>query len=340
MHRIANRLSSEPKSAGANVTVEEVDQANYGIGMKFGGKARKSLKGSTYKSPKRNLSKLLASQKGCYVCGRDHRARQSHTPREILEAIERIKRENPSALFSVDDVMDMQFAMVSTLPDNDDDQGDESEDELEQDQANFISVDPNSKQGRSAFEHFANVAFVHGRTFASDLNKEMEAIEAALSVGECTKFNGIIMDTAANRSSIMSLSQYKAYCEEFRISMRINRMEKRTICGVNSKSSPVGTATISIPFKTLDLWIDVQFRIMPFDCPSLLSMKDMIDNGLDLSIQNKWISYKHKLQDLIFENYFLVHRWNAWDSCFYTEPELKRLHRVFGHPSVTALKIS
>lgn len=114
MHRIANRLSSEP-SAGENVAQDDDDQAHYGIGMKFGGKAQRTLKGSKHQFSRKNLSKLLASAKGCYVCGRNHRARQAHSSQEILKTIERIKRENPTALFSVDEVIDVQYAMVSTM---------------------------------------------------------------------------------------------------------------------------------------------------------------------------------------------------------------------------------
>lgn len=90
--------------------------------------------------------------------------------------------------------------------------------------------------------------------------------------------------------------------------MQINRTEKKTICGLNSNNPAIGTATMAIPFYDLDLWIDVEFGIMEFDCPSLLSMRDMVNNGLDISLQNKWVSYKHKFQDIAFENYFLVHR--------------------------------
>lgn len=119
MHRIANRLSSEQRSAGANLAQENAHQANYGIGLKFGGKAKKPLKGSTHNTAKRKkLSRLLASAKGCYVCGKDHRARQAHSSKEILDAIERIKRENPSALFSIDDIADIQHALVSSIPED------------------------------------------------------------------------------------------------------------------------------------------------------------------------------------------------------------------------------
>ena len=338
MHRIANRLSAEPKSAGANVAQEDEDHDNYGIGMKFGGNARRSLKKPYHRSSKTKLSKLLASKKGCYVCGRDHRARQAHSLKEVLSAIERIKQENPSVLFSVDEVIDMQYAIVSTRGTEEDDLARGLETDSDDDEVNYVSADNRDSSGRSAQTHFANAAFAHGRTYATDLEKELKEIEAALSIGEKNEFRGIIMDTAANRSSVMSHSQYKAYCEEFHVPMQLNRSEKKTICGLNSKNPAIGTAVITIPFKDLDLWIDVKFRIMAFDCPTLLSMKDMVDNGLDISVQNKWVSYKHKLQDLAFENYFLIHRWSVSDSSFYTEPELRKLHRVFGHPSVTALK--
>ena len=181
MHHMANRLSSEPNSAGANFLAEDFDEANYGIGIKFGGKARKALKVSAHETQKRKLEKLLASQNGCYVCGGDHMARQCHTPQEILEANERIKRKNPSALFSVDEVIDMQFALVSKMPESDrDDQEDGSVEECLDNHANLISEDSNDELGRTVYNHFANVAFVHCRKFASDLKKEMEEIDAVL----------------------------------------------------------------------------------------------------------------------------------------------------------------
>ncbi len=65
----------------------------------------------------------------------------------------------------------------------------------------------------------------------------------------------------------------------------------------------------------------------------------MMDNGLDISIQDKEVRYKHLSQPLHLESYFLVHKWNYGDVAYtlYTETELKKLHRSFGHPSVSAL---
>ena len=78
---------------------------------------------------------------------------------------------------------------------------------------------------------------------------------------------------------------------------------------------------------------------MKENVPTLLSMKDMIVNGLDLGIQEHVVTYNGRQQNLFFENYFLIHRWQPTDIdyCLYSTTELRRLHRVFGHPSVNAL---
>lgn len=63
---------------------------------------------------------------------------------------------------------------------------------------------------------------------------------------------------------------------------------------------------------------------MPDNVPSLLSMKDMKDNGLVISIQQEKISYKQNFQKPILENYYLIHRWTVEDMTrvMYTEEEL------------------
>lgn len=135
--------------------------------MKVGGKAKRELKGSKQKKSRKNLSRLLASAKGYCVCGRDHRARQALSPKEILNAIEPIKSDNPTVLFSVDEVIVMKYVMASTIESKDDDHNEQPETDL--DDANFVSAMSNNGYAKTAQSHFGNVAFVHGRTFATDL---------------------------------------------------------------------------------------------------------------------------------------------------------------------------
>ena len=78
-------------------------------------------------------------------------------------------------------------------------------------------------------DHLASVAFVHESSFTSDLKKEMEILKATLSVGETSNFDGVVRDTGANRSSVMSLDQYTAYCKEFEIPMKVDESDKKNI---------------------------------------------------------------------------------------------------------------
>lgn len=65
----------------------------------------------------------------------------------------------------------------------------------------------------------------------------------------------------------------------------------------------------------------------------------MLENGLHISIQGRYVSLKGRLHPLSMENYFLIHRWSPNDIPYasYTESELQTLHRSFGHTSARAL---
>ncbi len=55
----------------------------------------------------------------------------------------------------------------------------------------------------------------------------MNAMCSDLSMGESVKFKGLYIDTCANRSSVMSYEQYKAYCTEFQVPVRVERLNMR-----------------------------------------------------------------------------------------------------------------
>lgn len=64
----------------------------------------------------------------------------------------------------------------------------------------------------------------------------------------------------------------------------------------------------------------------------------MIDNGLDISLQCGFLYIGDMKQPLTLENYFYVYNWSS-DSIpyeLYTEDKLRKIHRAFGHPSVSA----
>jgi len=338
MQRIATLLSSEPRSAGANCTWENMDEVHYGLGMRYGGNARKNLKGASARKDRRSVRRVLASIKGCWVCKKKHRARDHHSSEEIITALNRIKKETPAVMFSVEDIDDIQSVYLSMHEEENDD--DSASQESESDEVNFIAMTDEQRMGRAHEAFLANTSFLHGRSFESNLSKDMAKMSSALSCGESARFQGVILDTGANRRSAMCLEQYRTYCKEFMVPMEIDYNDNNCLLGIGGMSGAVGTASIPIPFVDLGIVIDVKFKILRDSCPNLLSLRDMIVNKLDISIQDKTVSFRHKIQSLLFENDFLKHKWSPEDMSYalYTDKELRRLHRVFGHPTVAALK--
>ena len=331
-NRISTFLSSEPRSAGAFAIRSNEDLLTmYSAENRFGGDAKKNFKGS---KKSRSISKWLAGHKGCFVCKKNHRARQHHSHQEVSAAIEKIKKRYPAVLFTIEDI-----ALLANEQANDDEDDvsitfSDSEDDTEAHVAEE-SIDV----WRDEEQYLANVAFIHGRTFEKDSKQQIAAMISELRKGEREKFDGLYIDTCANRSSVMSLDQYRAYCSDFHVPMKICKEDRKIIRGIGGKSSAIGTAIIPVPFKGLRLVADVKFQIVTDKVPSLLCMKDMLQNGLDISIQNSVMTYKSFSHPLQMRNYFLIHKWEPCDvsHSLYSEQELRKLHRTFGHPSASAL---
>ena len=340
--RIATFLSSEAGSAGSNAFFNcdtAFNEALYSLGSKYGGEAKRNLKGyqkGNRKGAAKISSKWFAGVKGCYVCGKNHMARTRHSRDEIMAAIKKLKEKHSKALLSVEDLAMITDDLLW------DGEGEGNKDDIvlseDEAEAGYIACDV-MELHKDQEVHLANISFVHGRTFNADFEREMVMMSRELACGEKTPFKGIYIDTCANRSSVMSIAQYKAYCREFNVPSQINKTDVKALRGIGGSSTAFGSAIIPVPFKDLNLVIDIKFRIVKDNVPTLLAMKDMVENGLDISIQRRVVKYKHLEHPLHMENFFLIHRWGRGDLAYslYTETELKRLHRTFGHPTVEAL---
>lgn len=337
MQRIASLLSSEPRSAGANVCDEDAS-VMYSLGHKYHGKARRKF--PSKRNSSHQLRKMLAAWDGCWVCPKNHKARFHHTPEEIRKALEDIKRKYPNALFSLDHIEDLQSIWVVNEQEEEETEPNIEIDESDDPSVHYVDEIDKVDCDRKSEVFFANVSFVHGLSFTENFDNDLEkqfSVLTAYSADE--NFGGVILDTGANRRSIMSIRQYEIYCSLFHRPTNIDLEAKGNVLGLGGSVESVGMASIPIPFKELELVIHVKFRLMENDCPSLLSLKDMIENHLDISIQGKYLTYNGKRMKLSFKNGFLVHQWSPTDICFalYSEKELRRMHRVFGHPTVGAL---
>lgn len=298
-NRIATFLSSEPKSAGAHVVFED-DSAMYTTGYKFGGQARKSIrdrKGNSNQN--RSLSKWLAGHKGCFVCKKPQIARHHHSREEVSKAINELKQKYPAAMVTVDDlamiVSDMTdgYATQSSEESNSAAEHDDSS-ATDEDLVNFAAVQEDTD--RFAEAYLSNASFVHGRSYHTDMAAALAAMHEDLLQGGEARFKGIYIDTCANRPSVMSFSQYQSYCKEFHVPVGVDTSSKRMLSGLGGRSAPIWSAVIPVPFEKLKLVIDVRFQFVRDNVASLLSMKDMVDNGLDISLTNREIRFSNLSQ--------------------------------------------
>lgn len=225
------------------------------------------------------------------------------------------------------------------------------EDMDEEEAAAFIAVFPPEfgegyvselNDGPEIAESLSTAALFHGMINTTDtISGDTPSALATVSPNPESPvlFDGLRIDTGANRFSVMSSDKYDAYCKEFFVTPRIVRKEGREVNGIGGKSVAIGATIIEVPFRDLGIVIDVRFLIISSDVPTLLSMRDMVDNKLDTSVQERTISLGSKKQSLSMENYFLIHRWSKGNMPFVllTEVELRKIHSAFGHPSVAAM---
>jgi hypothetical protein len=289
--RIAALLSSDPGSAGAINSFAadfDADEANYGLGRRFGGAAVKSIPNKSNEGQKKGWKG--PRKKGCWVCGGAHFAKGHHTQEEIKHALDNMKKER--AFVSAESVS-KTFAL------------DESSDETDTD-GDEVDIDANFCQ--QIVTRTNDIAFACS-TFRNHRDLEMTKMNMAISI-ECAEFRGIILDTGANRRSTMCIEQYKAYCSEFGVPMRIKK-ETRSIQGVGGQVIAVGVANITIPITNLGITIDVEFLILPgCTSPTLLSLKDMRENNIGIDIIGGYLTPDSRKHALHFVKDFWVHKWN------------------------------
>lgn len=84
--------------------------------------------------------------------------------------------------------------------------------------------------------------------------------------------------------------------------------------GIGGTQRALVSAVIQIPFRDLAIIIDVHFLRLESIIPTLLSMKYMVTNGLDISIQGCYMSLEGRRQKLSMQNYFLIHQWKKYDA--------------------------
>lgn len=78
--------------------------------------------------------------------------------------------------------------------------------------------------------------------------------------------------------------------------------------GIDGGSTLVRIVVLQAPFKYLDVIIDISFPVIEEDAPTLLSMKRMLESGLHMFLQGKYVRLRERRHPLTMEDYFLTHR--------------------------------
>lgn len=358
---VAGRLSDLPRSAGAvyaNWAItphyDDDERAYYGLGQKYGGSSTRPVKsfvkitsGNLRKRDgRRGRPKWMNGIEGCFVCRKDHLSNQHHSRDDVTKAIIKLKARYqrgpltkdgkayieelyPAERINRDDTADQQTNEEADLADDD------SDGELEED--NDLSSFAESDLAQLEVD-LAKTSFVQVFTVTTD-RSTIPMVARARGLHDHAEFMGLKVDTGANKSSIMSLSQYRIYCKLFGVPMGL-KPSTRQIKGIGEKREAAGKETIQIQFSLLSMIIDVEFLILEADVPTLLSMKDLGDNGLDISIQVCVIILGDLKQPLKMVNFFLVYRWHPDDLPFalYTESKLRTIHTTFGPHQLRRLR--
>lgn len=152
-------------------------------------------------------------------------------------------------------------------------------------------------------------------------------------------FGGLRIDTCKNRTSAVGNAQYHAYPKAFNfpyLSISGNKRKKKETGGTNKSAVLM---VIQRPFKELDVVIDVTFLMIERNVSTLFPRKDMLENGLNISIQWWYVWSGPRRYRLEMENYFLIHKCTPEDApyVFHTKWKLRKFHRTLSHPLVNAL---
>jgi len=151
-----------------------------------------------------------------------------------------------------------------------------------------------------------------------------------------TEFQGILIDPGANYLNIIHIDQYRAYCREHDVPAEIREHSGKLISGIGGRQKCFGSATIAVPFPNIGITIDFEFQVTTAPSPTVLCLKDLKKTEFGLYIQNDLLFILGKSEKLELRNGLLYYTWNR-NFVLFSEAELFKLHRSFGHPSASAL---
>lgn len=137
---------------------------------------------------------------------------------------------------------------------------------------------------------------------AIDQDIDYKSVFVAASESTRNSFDGIRTDTYANRTSVITIQQYQAYCRTFNLPCALEPLNDLVIKGVSSGCNAIGLVEIQVQFYNLDVILYMQFLFVTDNNPTLISMKDMLDIGLYISKQGRFVSCRKRCVPFALKN--------------------------------------
>lgn len=110
-------------------------------------------------------------------------------------------------------------------------------------------------------------------------------------------------------SECISCRRDDANINVFAVEPSIPFAARRTAGGTRGRHSSVGSALIQIPFQNRRVVIDLDVLLLVNDIAIRLVMRDIVNNGLDVSIQRTYITPVSRRQNVKYLTYLLVVEW-------------------------------
>ena len=156
-------------------------------------------------------------------------------------------------------------------------------------------------------------------------------------------FRGFLIDTGAAKVSSVGISQFRAL-QRIR-DVKLDTTRKGTITFGVDVRDVLGVTTVDTPLGIIEA------RVVDISVPFLVSLADIDRLGAYYNNLTNFVIQKGKPKTPVYR--YRDHAWVLFDAahalvavpddcipeavCHLTEPELRQLHRRFGHPSVRRL---
>lgn len=139
-----------------------------------------------------------------------------------------------------------------------------------------------SEEGTEIAKTFAQNVFLDDRSIDAKSTDYMW--KASSNQQYYTFFDGPRIDTGTERSSEISINQYRAYCKSLSLLESITPSHNPSNAGTGGKEASIAVDTIRIWVEMFRVVVDGAFIVLEDSTPTILSTEGKFDSGFNISI--------------------------------------------------------